>query len=272
MKVSIITVCFNSEESIAKTIESVLEQKFSDFEYIIKDGKSSDSTMDIVRSYKNKFLERGIPYIIISEEDSSLYEAMNIGIMACQGEWINFMNAGDSFYAPNVLNSVFTQDYDEKIAVLYGNNMVEDSYGTAVNKADIGRIRVKMPFNHQASFFREKVIKEYMYDVNLRIGADYDLILTLYEEGKRFEYVDEIISKYQLDGLSSTNFVETARERQLVRNKHGYKDIWLIEKGKIGEAYLKEYLQEYCPDQILKVLNRFYKIHIKRYGNVENRN
>jgi glycosyltransferase involved in cell wall biosynthesis len=268
--VSVITVSFNAEKTIAKTIESVLKQKYDSFEYIIKDGKSTDNTLKIVQSYDEEFRARDITYKIISEKDSSLYQAMNIAIGSSNGLWINFMNAGDEFYDEGVLSSVFNkEEYGKDIAVIYGDNMIEDEYGTGLNKADMSIIGKKMPFNHQAAFFRESVIKKYMYDEMIKIGADYDLIFKIYEDGYEFKYVNKIISLYKLNGLSSTKYLEVAKDRRDVRHKHGYTDSVLVENAKLLEALLKEFIEKYCPKFVLKYLNRFYKIYVKKYTNVK---
>lgn len=264
IRVSVITVCYNAADVIKDTIESVLNQDFQYFEYIVKDGNSTDDTLEILHEYKNKFEQRNIKYTIITEPDDSLYQAMNIGIRTSSGQWLNFMNAGDCFYDSHVLSDVFWKDYNE-VAVLFGNNMIEDEFGLGLNVADIKKINKKMPFNHQAAFFNSSYIKKYLYDESIRIGADYDLVLKLYESGYKFIHLDMIVSKYRLNGISSTKYVEVAKDRRLVRELHGYKDFILVEKGKIVEAYIKEWLEKYCPKFILRYLNRYYKIFVKKY-------
>ena len=113
MKVSVITVCFNSENEIRETIESVLKQDFTDYEYIVKDGKSQDRTISILHEYEEDFEKKGIVYRIISEKDGSIYRAMNEGIKFSNGEWLNFMNAGDTFANSSVLKNIFEKEYDE---------------------------------------------------------------------------------------------------------------------------------------------------------------
>lgn len=268
MTVSIITVCFNAEQSIRATIESVLSQEYFDYEYIVKDGGSTDRTIAILGEYKPVFKKRGISYKVISEKDHSLYEAMNIGIQYSRGRWLNFMNAGDEFADSKVLETVFYK-YDKSGAdVLYGDNLIEDKFGIGLNRADMNKIGKSMPFNHQAAFFYRERLIQYMYREEFLIGADYDLVMRMYEEQCKFQYIDCIISKYRLEGISSSEYVKTAKERQRVRNIHGYKDTFLVEKGKIVVAYLKEWLEIVCPTILLKYLNGFYKKYVKRYEKV----
>lgn len=262
-KVSIITVCYNSEHTIRETVESIISQDYENFEYIVKDGGSVDNTLGILYEYVEKFEKRNINYIIISETDKSLYEAMNIGIDMSTGQWLNFMNAGDCFYDSYVLSSIFRNNYES--VVLFGDNLIEDEFGSGLNIADMNVIEKKMPFNHQAAFFNASYIKKYMYNENLKIGADYDLVLKLYESGCSFEHLDLIVSKYRLDGISSTKYVAVAKERIKIRKSHGFQDNLLIAEGKMIEAYIKEYLEKYCPRLILRYLNHYYKKYIKKY-------
>ena len=116
MKLSIVTICYNAESEIEKTILSVSKQLFKDYEYIIVDGKSNDKTMDIIERYSDKI------DTIISEPDNGIYDAMNKGIDCAKGKWTIFLNAGDYFYNDEVLLKLFTKlDIYENIDVAYGN-------------------------------------------------------------------------------------------------------------------------------------------------------
>ena len=95
--VSIITVCFNSEKTIQKTIQSLLNQSVTGFEYILVDGKSKDSTIEIIKSFENKFKEKGISYKWISEKDTGIYNAFNKGINLSKGKWISFLGSDDIY-------------------------------------------------------------------------------------------------------------------------------------------------------------------------------
>ena len=91
-KISIVTVCYNAERSIKSTIESVLKQTYTDYEYILIDGKSTDNTYKIVCSYDKKFKNRGVQYRHISEQDQGIFDAMNKGIQMARGRYINFIS------------------------------------------------------------------------------------------------------------------------------------------------------------------------------------
>lgn len=105
MLVSVITICFNAEKEIGKTVKSVLNQSFDDYEFIIVDGMSNDGTLnvvnDIIKYYPNKKVR------IISEPDRGIYDAMNKGLKMASGEWVCMMNSGDCFASNNVLKEIF---------------------------------------------------------------------------------------------------------------------------------------------------------------------
>ena len=102
-KITVVTVSFNAEGTIENTIRSVLDQSYDDFEYLILDGKSTDQTYEIVKSYDSSFKEKGIVFRHFSSPDSGIFDAMNKAVQEAQGEWIIYMNADDSFYDQNVL-------------------------------------------------------------------------------------------------------------------------------------------------------------------------
>lgn len=104
MKVSIITVCFNASKDLKITLDSVLSQTYTDHEYLVIDGGSQDSTIELLKEYEPHFKKAGIPFRYISEHDKGTYDAMNKGADLAHGEWINYMNAGDSFYSNDSLN------------------------------------------------------------------------------------------------------------------------------------------------------------------------
>ena len=116
MKVSVITVCYNAIRGIEKTIQSVISQSHDDIEYIVIDGGSTDGTIDVIQKYRDK-----IAYFV-SEPDGGIYDAMNKGIKAATGEWINFLNAGDVFASKDAIMISMSIDTDG-IDVIYGDSI-----------------------------------------------------------------------------------------------------------------------------------------------------
>ena len=120
--VSVVTVCYNADKTISNTIKSVLEQNFSDYEYIIVDGASKDNTLNIVEGFRSGFEDKGISFKVVSEKDNGIYDAMNKGAKLCSGEWILFLNADDSFADPDVLKDLFTGKDYVGYDIVYGDS------------------------------------------------------------------------------------------------------------------------------------------------------
>lgn len=217
--VSVITVVKNDAAHIEETMCSVLDQQYGDLEYVIKGGRSKDATPEIVDSVIRQYPDRRIRYV--DTPDGGIYDAMNQAVAICRGEWILFMNSGDLFVSPHVLADIFGKKDVQKADVLYGDAIVSAKAGQAVWKADFPSINRKMPFCHQACLIRRELLKQTPFDLQYRIAADYDNLLTLYEKGARFLYVDRLIAVFCLQGVSSTRFVLRYRETEAVRRKHG---------------------------------------------------
>jgi len=120
-KLSIITVNHNRAEGLRKTIESVVNQTDSEHEYLIIDGGSTDGSLEVINNYSNR-----ISYFI-SEKDHGIYDAMNKGIIKSKGEWIFFLNSGDTFNKTNILKSAFANGYDKNAQIVYGNTVVKET-------------------------------------------------------------------------------------------------------------------------------------------------
>lgn len=198
--VSIITVVFNSKNSIENTILSVLDQSYSNIEYIIIDGGSTDGTLDILKKYENKFS------YFLSEPDFGIYDAMNKGITVAKGEWINFMNSGDSFYSKESLSQI-TNFFTRHINILYGDTLL--NFGNDTNfkikyARDFSQIKYSIPFCHQSVFVRDELIKDTKFDLKYKYSADYNYFLNLFKFKKyNYKKVDMVISIYDMNGVSN---------------------------------------------------------------------
>lgn len=171
MKVSVITVCYNAILGIEKTIKSVVGQTYPEVEYIVIDGGSTDGTIDIIKKYTDKIA------CFVSEPDGGIYDAMNKGIRIATGEWINFMNAGDTFSSDTIISTVFSERYKEEVEVIYGDVYFTESHDC--NYLQPARplyfLRRAMPFCHQSSFVKRKAITE--FDKQFQICADYSFFI-----------------------------------------------------------------------------------------------
>lgn len=220
-KITIITVCYNAETYIERTILSVINQSYSNIEYLVIDGNSIDCTLQIVRKYEDKITQ------IISEPDKGIYDAMNKGLQMATGDWVNFMNAGDSFYSKDILAKVFCQDYPDK-SVIWGDTMlIRNGIKQGIFKTT-PFYNYKLPFRtgkgicHQSMFFRINKEKPLQYDLSFPISADFKLCYDIYKQGGSFLYIPFVISVFDTTGYSSSNryksLVETGRILQCENN------------------------------------------------------
>ncbi|SDP06630.1 glycosyltransferase family 2 protein [Clostridium gasigenes] len=204
---SIITVCYNSEKTIEKTIQSIINQRNGNYEYIIIDGKSTDSTLEIVNKYKKKM---GNKLIVISEKDNGIYDAMNKGIRLAKGEFIGFLNS-DDFYEDNALNIVENkiQETDEYI---YGNTnliyafdkKIIEKMSCSVNLLNEKTLRTGMGFSHQSCFVKKNVFDRIgNFNIKYKVGADWDFTIRCYKNNIKFRKLDVIISNFSKDGISA---------------------------------------------------------------------
>lgn len=161
--ISIVTVSYNAVATIEQTILSVINQTYSNIEYIIIDGGSTDGTLDVIKKYADK-----IAYWV-SEPDKGIYDAMNKGIKVATGEWINFMNCGDYFVANNTLESVFgSGKIYKKAEILYGDS-IQLNVEKKINEVamlDIGKLQYFPIYRHGASFVKTEVHKKYLFDLS----------------------------------------------------------------------------------------------------------
>jgi glycosyltransferase involved in cell wall biosynthesis len=252
--VSIITVVFNGSESVEKTILSVLSQSYQNKEYIIIDGCSTDGTVDIIRKYDSDIDHW------LSEKDKGIYDAMNKGIALASGTWINFMNSGDQFASQNVLDD-FAKSVGENDDILFGDALVEyPTFKTLYPVIALDRMWKKMPFCHQATFFKGSLLKEWKFDLRYRLSSDYDLLYRAYLEGRRFRYVKTLICNFDFkDSVSKKNLFISVKERRNIVLKRSYSIYkWLYYACVLGYAYfavaVKQTLGDRLTQRVTKML------------------
>lgn len=199
-KLTIVTVTYNAEKDLEKTLESIFTQTyFSEVEFIVIDGSSTDETINIINTHKDKI------DVFISESDNGVYDAMNKSIDLATGEWINFMNAGDAFHDKWVIEK-FIKRIDASLDLIYGDVNILGEGIDKVIKADLqNKIFKETPFCHQSLFVKTNLMKNKKFNTTYKVLADYDFILNSYFENKKFGYLDFTVSKYQLGGMSQNN-------------------------------------------------------------------
>ena len=216
---SIIIPTFNSEQTIADCIHSVLNQSFNDFEILIQDGLSSDNTLEIIRSFSDERI------VSLSEQDSGVYDAMNKAVLRATGEWFYFLGSDDTLCSNSVLKQVYDVLTFTDANVVYGDvNITGNNSHYRLN--DRGLYRGETSINelfdenicHQAMFYNSTIFFEdhCLYDLKYPILADYMFNLLLASRQK-FLYIPITIANYNVGGISSnisdTNFAEDKWEK-----------------------------------------------------------
>lgn len=203
-KISIITACYNAEKTIEQTIQSVLSQTYDNIEYIIVDGASTDSTMDIVNKYVNQI------NIIISERDSGIYDAFNKGAKAATGDYVQYLNADDYLIDENTIFDIQNAiQVNNNPILLYGGIVMVDEVTQYKNVWNRERKSEELfdgkMIPHPATFLRKDIIEQFNYfDTSYKIAADFDLIARIYKQyAEGFIYFSRLVSIFRLGGMSS---------------------------------------------------------------------
>lgn len=258
--VSIYTVVFNDETGIRKTIESLLYQTYNNIEYIIVDGGSTDSTIDIIKEYEKKIS------IFITEKDDGIYDAMNKAIKVSNGVLIGLLNSGDYFHSDAVENII--QMYNEnnnRDDIIYSGamNKVNDKgeilYTVRFNKNSLENKFYTMPINHTSTFVPMKVFNKIgVYNLDLKITADYEFILRALHNGVYIKHTNKVLADMLMGGVSDDKIYKYNRlkEEYLLRYKYcgPVKTILILAKQTINS-----FLKSFIPNRIL------YTIYNNRY-------
>lgn len=215
MLITIITPCYNSEKTIRRTIESVLSQKYSNMEYLIIDGASTDETVEIVKSYEEAFRNhtsfRG-RMRIISEPDDGIYYAMNKGIQMAEGEMIGIINS-DDYYENDAVAVMAAHRTEVPYQILYGfERILRNGEEAGICIHHHTNLDYQM-ITHPTCFVTKKLYKDLgIFDTAYKYSADYEFMLRMYHSGKvEFTPVYEVIANYALGGASGTGaaYMET---------------------------------------------------------------
>lgn len=221
---SIITASYNSEKTIAKTIQSLLDQNYTDFEYIIIDGNSKDTTLTIIKSFESKFQEKNISYRYVSEPDQGIYDAWNKGLALAEGNWISFIGS-DDFYLPGALSiyvdaignlkngenyissKVILIDEQEKEVSIFGEAFVWKKILNSMDFAQVGSF-------HKRELFGEVGI----FSLDYKIVGDLDFYIRT-KDKIRPAFINVVTGKMMNNGVSN-QIAKALNEGLKVRLKH----------------------------------------------------
>ena len=219
MKVSIVTIAYNSEACIGKTIESVLDQTCEDIEYWIIDGASKDHTVEVAEQYRKQMEERGIDYHILSEPDGGIYDAMNKGIRQATGDIIGLLNSGD-WYEPDTVETVLHTFETKQCELMFANiRMFRTNGESFVKKARLRKYQTSRDWNHPTTFVRADIYKENPFR-NLGIHDDYGFYLQMCRQNRKIVTVDKVLANFTMGGASNHKSLKAARKR--IRDRYQY--------------------------------------------------
>lgn len=221
-KFSIITVTYNASQAIEPTLRSVAAQSYKNYEYLLIDGASTDDTV-------TKAVATGLVFAhIVSERDKGLYDAMNKGIALAQGDYLCFLNAGDSLYAPDTLERMVAalDGMNELPGVLYGETAIVDEERRFVRmrrlqvpeKLTWESFKKGMLVCHQAFFVRRDIAP--LYDLKYRFSADIDWCIKAMKKTSKLVNTHTVIVNYLQNGLSLQNHRASLLERFAIMRKH----------------------------------------------------
>lgn len=220
-KFSVITVCYNAEATLEDTIQSVISQTYHHVEYIIVDGASKDRTMDIVNRYRDRIS------VVVSEPDKGLYDAMNKGIRLATGDYLCFLNAGDSFHEDDTLQQMVHSIHTLQLPdVLYGETELVDHEGHFLRMRRLQApehltwksFRQGMLVCHQAFFPRRDLVMP--YDLRYRFSADFDWCIKIMKKSKVLHNTHLTLIDYLAEGMTTRNHQASLKERFLIMARH----------------------------------------------------
>lgn len=225
MKLSIITVCFNSTATIESTIKSIASQDYPNIEYIIVDGGSTDGTLDIIKRYKKVS-------VVVSEPDKGIYDAMNKGIALATGDVIGTLNADDIYASNDVLAEVAKVLLDPAVEACYGDLV----YVKQDNVEQVVRFWKSRDYQSglfksgwmpaHPTFFVRKCVYDKLgnFDLNYKIAADFELLFRFIEQNKiKTKYLPRVLVKMRLGGTTNkniTNIIKQNKEIVAILTKH----------------------------------------------------
>lgn len=210
MQVSIITVAWNSADTITDTLRSVLNQTYKDIDYWVIDGQSTDGTIEIVRQWQPQFEGR---LHLVSEKDAGLYDAMNKGIMHCTGNIVGILNSDDFFTSDTVIQTI-VENFSENIDAVYGDIHFVDAKNTEKTVryySSKGFRPAKMRFGYMPahpSFYARKEVFERcgLYSLDFKLAADYEMMVRLFCKFKiKAQYIHKDFVTMRTGGMSNSS-------------------------------------------------------------------
>jgi glycosyltransferase involved in cell wall biosynthesis len=231
MKVSIVTITYNAARTLQRTLDSVACQTYADIEHLIIDGASKDDTVAIAERYKAMSRHE---VVIQSEPDKGLYDAMNKGLQKATGDYLVFLNAGDTLYAPDTIETVVkpTANSQKPIAVIYGDTAITDAEGNFLHlrthrppeQLTWKSFKQGMLVCHQAFYVLTSLARQIPYDLQYRHSADVDWCIRIMREAERQQLAlvntHAILANFEEGGDTTQHHRDSLKERFKIMMHH----------------------------------------------------
>ena len=232
MLTSIITVCFNSEKTILRTMESVLYQTRAPYEYIIVDGLSTDGTVAKAESMRGAFEEKNIALRIISEKDEGIYDAMNKGIEKARGDIIGIINS-DDFYESEAVEVMEETFKDTGCDLAFADiRMIMTNGRSFIKRARVRKYLTSRDWNHPTQFVSRKVYEKYRYKCR-DISDDMELYFRVRKAGYRIVAVNKVLADFTMGGVSNRiplkEVIPRIKRRYRIYRENGYSRFYIFE-------------------------------------------
>jgi len=230
--VSITTVTYNSEKTLARTLESVLCQTYDRIEYLVIDGLSTDGTLALAESYQERFARRGFTYLILSEKDRGMYDAINKGIRLAQGDIVGNINS-DDWYEADAVEKAVRFLTESGCDYMYADlKMIKPDGTSFVKRARRQRLATSRGWNHPTQFARREVYQRFPYKVE-SLHDDFDLFLKVRKSEYQIGVLNEVLANFTMEGMSHRRSLKAAMERGKCRyhiyRDNGYSRWYLLE-------------------------------------------
>ena len=260
--VSIVIISLNTKKKFIRSLNSAYSQNYKKKEIIVIDGLSKDGTDELIKKNKKKINK------LITEKDKGIYDAMNKGIKYANGDWIVFLNSGDIFYKNNIVKKVFSsKSFKNNLNqdIIYGNSIIiNKQLKYYVNSKNINTQSIHMPFCHQSSFVKSRLLKKNKFDLQYKICADFNFFINMYKSKKKFKRLDDIFCIVEGGGLSDKSRFRVFNENLKILFKNS---VFIKNLAKLIFHYLilaaTQFLKKILPDLIIQqILRKKYKKNI----------
>lgn len=247
LTISVITVCYNSDKTLRRTLESVAQQDWPRVEHIVVDGGSADNTAEILKEFHSQLAS------VISEPDNGIYDAMNKGVLLAKGDIIGILNSDDIFSCPTVLSSVARLFQDDKVDAIFGDLQY---FRADASQKTVRTYRSKnfMPSKlsmglmpaHPTLFLRKRVYEKYgIFNPSYKLAGDFEFISRIFRDGElNYLYLPEVMVRMQLGGASTAGLISNIKIFQ--------EKFRACKENAISSNYLK--LMSYYPQKILEYI------------------